>query len=112
MRDPNQKTMLPTRVITNKITAPSQDFFGQDSGYPSNSPEEEVSKNHDGGTAGVNFQFVPSIDDPNKNQKLTVFKATDPKLHTDASYRPGDGRDDGTPPVPYGTPPGPHPRGT
>jgi len=112
MRDPNQKTMLPTRVITNKITAPSQDFSGQDSGYPSGSPEEEVGKNRDGGSAGVNFQFVPSSDDQSKEQKLTVFQATDPKLHTDASYRPGDGREDGTPPVSHETWRGPHPRGT
>ncbi len=26
-----------------------------------------------------------------------IFRTRDPRLHTDASYRPGDGREDGTP---------------
>jgi len=114
-KDTQSGGMVPTQVITNKITAPSADFSGQDSGYPAASPGGEVSQNLDGGVAGVNFQFIPSIDDPAKNQKVTIFQSTDPKLHTDASYRlneEGDGRGDGTPPVPYGMWPGPHPRGT
>lgn len=111
MKDPNQKTPLPVKGSLGKVMGP-QDFSGQDSGYPSGSPEEEVSKNQDSGTAGLNSQYLPEFSNLGRVSNDTVYRANDPKLHTDASYRPGDGRDDGTPPVPYRMWPGPHSRGT
>lgn len=71
-----------------KITG-TPDFSGQDSGYPGNSPDEEARHNQDGGTAGLNYQYIPDFSNPGRNSKVTRIQSSDPRVHTDTRAKDG-----------------------
>ena len=65
-KDKNQKSPGPLVTPTGKI-AGTQDFSGQDSGYPSVTPAAEVATNQE---APVNYQMLPG---ERGTRKLKVF---------------------------------------
>lgn len=72
--------------MSKKIAGP-QDFSGQDSGDPAGTPEEEARTSRDGGTAGVNYRYIPDLSNPERRSEVTVLQSSDPRVHTDASCR-------------------------
>jgi hypothetical protein len=66
------------REIDKSGIAGTQDFSGQDSGYPSSSPAAEAAHNVDARPIALK---AATIDDPSMESKVTVFASDDTRLH-------------------------------